>query len=321
MARGYTEFNRAFMTAEGPRCRGSGNVNPITPDMDSVTNHIHRAQGVRARWHPSFVLPSDPPHPYLDSRDPASWREWNLAEPTWEPTKDGARIYSKCGIGALEIEVNDVWRTSIEFTALPPGGQAPPQEFMLTRDRLQAALNGNTNGRISINVLACNMRQTKIHDFHAQAYAQAIQLQGVPFPITKGMHVGVPDASQQHFTHVFRHTYEPNVQLTAVMIHAGAALDGFTLLYSDGRNVVLGGTGGSPRRIDIRPGDSIARMEVRSGAWLDAVDIVLTSGARSGLHGGSGGGARVLNVGQGQTVVGIYGSSNQWLHSLGLVLA
>jgi Jacalin-like lectin domain len=83
----------------------------------------------------------------------------------------------------------------------------------------------------------------------------------------------------------------------------------------------MGGTGGSARQFNLAPNEHIARVEVRSGAWLDAIEIVLSSGRTSGWHGGNGGGRRTLAPAHGQTIVGFYGSHQQWLHSLGLVLA
>lgn len=70
---------------------------------------------------------------------------------------------------------------------------------------------------VSINVLGCNMRQIYLKDFRGQAYAHELSVAGVPFPVTKGMTVGMPDPAQQHWLHVFKQTMQ-NVALSSIIV-------------------------------------------------------------------------------------------------------
>lgn len=79
-----------------------------------------------------------------------------------------------------------------------------------------------------------------------------------------------------------------------MQIHAGFALDGFRLCWSDGSKQTIGPCGGgSVRSFDVTPPSKIVRLVVRSGLWMDAVSIVWEHG-QTGLHGGGGGEVRIL---------------------------
>ncbi|KDN48442.1 hypothetical protein K437DRAFT_234275 [Tilletiaria anomala UBC 951] len=319
MARGYVEFNRAFMTSEGPHCKRPGNMNPITPETDSGTNHLHRAQGVRARWHPAFALPSDPPLPFMNrDGDASTWKHWKEAEPTWEPTMHGANFRSKSGIASLEVFLGDTYKTHIEFTGLPDGNPVQ-QEMLITNEYLSKCVGFDVSSpaspSVNLTALACNMREIQLQDFRNNAYACPISLPRVPFTVTKGMSVGKEDPSHQCFMHVFRQN------LSHVVIRAGAFVDGLVLFYPDGSRELLGCTGGEAFRFDLARGEQIAAIEVRSGLWLDAINIILSSGRQSGWRGGEGGNLRTLQPPRGSNTVGLYGSSSQWIHTLGLLLA
>lgn len=345
MLRGYVEWNRAFMTREGPRTQrhapGEENINPITPANDSGMNYLHRLQAVRGRWHPSQALPTDPPLPFYDAQaGPEAYRVWCSAEPIYEPGVDGMSVRASCGIGAIEVYTKNQGEggdgdlvTHVEFTGLPPQGHRPPSSLVLDPKWLSSLVSFDvldpSARTVRLNVVGCNLRQTVVEDYRNQAFVVPIRLPGVPFGVAKGFLAGQLAGPER--LHVFRDTYSA-VQVSSIIVRAGAFVDGLEVVYSDGsRWGEISGGGGSAYRFDLQPGEHLATIHVRSGAWIDAVQLELTSGRRSAWYGGTGGGERTLSASSdGESVngekapnqsaaVGLYGATNGWLYGLGLL--
>ncbi|CBQ71972.1 conserved hypothetical protein [Sporisorium reilianum SRZ2] len=335
MARGYVEFNRAFMTRE-PGCRRNGVppgrfLAPIHAGNDDKHNHIHRAQAVRARWHPCFYIPSDPPLPYLASNDQATWRQWNENEPSWTSTPQGALLKCDSGIGAIEVEVNGEYKTHIEWLNLPSSSQAPqmpPRQTMIDASYLSNLVGFDvlhpSSPDIKLNALACNMRQAQLDGFRDHGIARPVQIAGVDpsrRTVLRTLSLGQINRSGQQWDVVFASARSdaPAVELVAIEIFSGASLDGVVLHFSNGTASRVGPCGGSPFRMQVSAGDRIQRLNVRAGAWMDALEVVFKSGRRSGMRGNATGGSlRVLEPADERgEIVGLYGTSGGWMDSIG----
>ena len=334
MARGYVEFNRAFMTRE-PGCHRNGIPHgrffaPIHSGNDDKHNHIHRAQAVRARWHPCFYIPSDPPLPYLGSNDQATWVRWNEHGPSWTSTPRGALLKCDSGIGAVEVEVNGEYKTHIEWLNLASASQpaqAPPKETLFDAAYLSGLVGFDvmhpSSPRVKLNAVACNMRQTELDDFRAHGIARPLTVAGISpsRTVIKSLPHGQTNRGGRQWELIFPHERDdaPRVQLVAIDIFSGASLDGLQLHYSNGTRCVFGPCGGTPFRLQVGAGDTIQRLNVRAGAWIDAVEVVLKSGKSSGMRGNATGGSlRVLEpTSSGGAFVGLYGTSGAWMDSIG----
>ncbi|ETS62973.1 hypothetical protein PaG_02743 [Moesziomyces aphidis] len=335
MARGYVEFNRAFMTRE-PGCRRNGVAAggffaPIHAGNDDEHNHIHRAQAVRARWHPCFYIPSDPPLPYLRANDQATWVQWNENEPAWTSTPQGALLKCESGIGTLEIEVDGAYKTHIEWLNLPIDGrppQVPPRQTVIDAAYLSQKVGFDvshpTSPRIKLNALACNMRQAELPDFRQNGVARPLRLPGIDSSrrtIVRSLPFGQTNTSGRQWDVIFPHERDdtPHAHLVAIDIFSGASLDGLQFHYANGPRVVFGPCGGSPFRLTVDRGDAVAQIKVRAGAWIDAVEVVLRSGKTSGMRGNvTGGSLRTLEPASGEgRIVGLYGTSGAWMDSIG----
>ncbi|KAL7007272.1 hypothetical protein EMMF5_003111 [Cystobasidiomycetes sp. EMM_F5] len=113
--------------------------------------------------------------------------------------------------------------------------------------------------------------------------------------VIKGIPVGQEKPQNPAFMVVLNSCQPTSPKLVKVDIHAGFALDGFRLCWSDGSKQTIGPCGGgSVRSFDVTPPSKIVRLVVRSGLWMDAVSIVWEHG-QTGLHGGGGGEVRILD--------------------------
>lgn len=337
MSRGYVEFNRAFMTRE-PGCRRNGVAEgrffaPIHMGNDDKHNHIHRAQAVRARWHPCFYTPSDPPLPYLNSNDQATWIQWNENEPSWTSTPDGALLKCQSGVGAVEIEVNGEYKTHIEWLNLPSGGKeplSPPRETLIDAAYLSQLIGFDvthqSSPNVRLNAVGCNMRQAELEGFRANGIARPLEIAGFASgarQVFKTMHHGRMGERDKRWELMFPHENDmnPGARLKAIEIFSGACLDGLIFDYGPGGGKAQFGpcAGGDRFRLEVRDGEAIQKIRVRAGWWLDACEIVLTSGRSSGMRGNTTGGSlRVLErASEDGRIVGLYGTSGDWMNSIG----
>ncbi|CDS82189.1 related to RSC2-member of RSC complex [Sporisorium scitamineum] len=335
MARGYVEFNRAFMTRE-PGCRRNGVppgrfFAPIHAGNDDKHNHIHRAQAVRARWHPCFYIPSDPPLPYLVSNDQPTWRQWNENEPSWTSTPQGAVLKCDSGIGAIEVEVNGEYKTHIEWLNLPSSSQRPqmpPRQTMIDAAYLSGLVGFDVNHPSSphakLNALGCNMRQAQLDGFREHGIARPLRIAGIDSSrrtVLRTLSLGQVNRSGKQWDLIFPFARNDgsHAELVAIEIFSGAGLDGVVLHFSNGSVSRFGPCGGSPFRMQVDAGDRIQRLDVRAGAWIDALEVVMKSGKSSGMRGNTTGGSlRVLEPADGRgEIVGLYGTSGGWMDSIG----
>lgn len=177
-----------------PSCARSGcpSISPINSSNDSGQNHIHRAQAIRARWHPTCRLPSDPYLPFLRSGDASARREWNDTSPSWSAGANGPTARCSSGIGAIEVEVDGRYMTSIEFTGLE-NGTPPSSSLQISPSYLASTLGFDPllgDRKVMLRALACNMRQSELKDYKAFGFLKEIQMKEFSSPVVKTMFSG-----------------------------------------------------------------------------------------------------------------------------------
>lgn len=341
MARGYTEYNRAFMTRENHSLRGGIKAKPITPNEDSHDFHIHRCQAIRALYHPLFAHPTDPPSLYLDQvPDHLTWLE---AEPLWKPTANGAAVSCVSGLASLEIEVGDKFKSHIEWidNGTRGNGSRPPTSTILTREYLSNLLNFDpchpTSPEVKITAVGCNLRSCSLDSYRRQGFAQPLsahELPGVDFTaygrnVRRGPQSRQDDA-QDHGKFIFLlHSsfppaWNPPALVQIDLFGYDHAPTGLGFKYDNGQTQLLGivpnGSSAPRDSIRLQPGEVVSSLAIRSGAWVDAVQVV-TSTRKSKLIGGQGGGVRTLDAGEGEEIVGFTATTGAWLDSIGLLVA
>lgn len=181
MNRGYTEFNRAFMSRETHSLTGSkGPFKPITPECDSGAFHIHRCQAVRASLHPTFSNPNDPPPVHYPSNPEA----WSSAEPVWKPTSKGAEVGCLAGVAMVEFEVGGDFKTHIEWLGRTHGAEnTPPLTTLLTPEyvsqRVDFDVLSPSSPEVKLTAVGCNLRSGELDSYRRMAIARPITIPGV----------------------------------------------------------------------------------------------------------------------------------------------
>jgi hypothetical protein len=72
-------------------------------------------------------------------------------------------------------------------------------------------------------------------------------------------------------------------------------IDGVEFFFEDGSSSLFGQRGGTPGGsefvLDVRRGEMLLGFYIRAGAWIDAVQILTTSGRKSDVFGNKDGGS------------------------------
>lgn len=112
---------------------------------------------LRLRYHPTMRLPSDQDIPY----------QYTAIAPSFSVIKDGIAVHAPSGLGSVEIQVNDRYKTHIEY---PYCGlschQPPPQTIHLTHEHIARLCGADpTSCKVTIEAIGTDQRQAEIADY------------------------------------------------------------------------------------------------------------------------------------------------------------
>ncbi len=270
---------------------------PLAPDASEVLKrgcHWHRLDLLRFRTHPAFRLPSDPP---ISGSGNAGGIDASGVE-------EGLLLSSRSGIVFIEFyDPDDEFPIShLEFDPF-----RAPVWYVLTQDTLRQYLHGKGLGeRLGIEVHALDGSSSRIS---IDSVMPPVRDRGLSDGChifkssTRGLQNGVSSSIQV--------THTP---ISYIRIWSGLAFDGIEF---DGH--LFGKRGGHVNDFSMVQGEFIRGFGVRSGAWVDAVQII-TNKRRSEWFGNKqGGGTSEMLAPNGYRVVGVYGEVTQWVQQLGLL--
>ncbi|CAG8700452.1 12279_t:CDS:2, partial [Acaulospora morrowiae] len=153
-----------------------------------------------------------------------------------------------------------------------------------------------------------NQTENELYDVQTSPDRQQVNISSYG-RIIKGAKLG--KGGGQDFRVIFRkpkdsHTSE--LHLVKIIIRSGNWVDSIKLFWSDDTVSTFGSGGSNEYILALDKDEKILGFNVRSGWWLDALEIK-TNKKNSGLIGGSGGDFRHLQVPKGHELVGIFGSN------------
>ncbi|KAK9475387.1 putative peptidase family-domain-containing protein [Dipodascopsis tothii] len=286
MLRAYVVLHRSFIVRD-PRV-------PSQVWMAQDECGWHRLDLLRFRCHPMFRLPPEPLVP--------------AAKPALLPVENGAIAASKTGIYLIEIHVGGSCRAHLEY----PDG--PKHEIFLYEQELRSLLPAEFqrgSAPLKLSILALGQQQLDVDDFSAALARSRVDI-GARQAFYSVMPQSV-DANDTTHRVLFR-------RIVRVRVYHGAAVDGLEFFYDSG-SAMFGNRGGSPSDFTLEPAETLVGLALRSGAWLDAVQLV-TNIKRSPMYGNAtGGGPSELMPPTGYSLIGIYGSVGQVVTRLGMVYA
>ena len=280
MMRDYIRLNRSFSVTE--------------PPGPSVLNgkecSWHRLDLLRFLVHPCFALPNDPIPKQGDIEI------FGIDQ--------GILIKSASPLVVIEVYLdNDEFPKSwIEYI------NQSLNEVILSQEQLRDHVSGGGGGKIKINVIAANRATASVDDIEALLHYEQIPKLGRVWKTAKlGLQTGTSST-----------VLLPNNPITRIRVYSGLCLDGIEF-FTKQQSVFFGGRGGSPHNFQLENDEFIIGFGVRSGAWIDALQII-TNKRQSQWFGNTEGGSphKLMPPNNDYRICGIYGEINQWVTQIGL---
>ncbi len=323
--RGPLAFNRAFMTIEPEASQNDTADWDALPEYSDTRFCINLTDAHRARWHPCLAIPSDDIQPAATQDIP------NLVYPTWTPTFDGVRVSCPGGIALIEVKrdgLNRVW--------LRQDWQMPLQQATINQADLSAFVGFpvmESGAEVALIAWTCNVHVQDLDDFRHEGYARTVDLAGVD-PSCRSVIRSPPlgrYARNDAMTLTLRHERDNSTRSPLARIeifyNEVHGVTGLKFHHTSSKIDVLGPCDASifaSERfgMQVRQGDRIASFKIRCGFWIDAIDVVLTSGRRSGMKGNlKGGGVRILEPIDNGNIVGLHITGADRLDTLAMYTA
>ncbi|EDO18281.1 hypothetical protein Kpol_1039p30 [Vanderwaltozyma polyspora DSM 70294] len=320
MLRDYPVFNRSFLTEEAfsTRTNSNGVASPIDPSTECKWHHLDL---LRFLYHPSFTLPED----YYDPtfHRPSKIGGFVNPRPAVYPLgNETCKITSKEGIYSIEIFCGDLAKGYIEYLPKSLGGPGPQTEVTMTLKELQSHIPAEMIGKygesFGIKILAVNAPEADIGDFASLLKVKGIPMEKYGFSAdVKGIKsVTFGSANAGSDTGII--AFHPK-SVKCVRIYYGQALDGMRFFLEDS-NILFGSETSHFEDFELDKDEYITRFNVRSGQWVDAIQVVTNKGRESKMAGNvHGGGLGVLEPPEGHLIIGMHGRLQQWLQGIGIV--
>jgi hypothetical protein len=248
----------------------------------------HRLDLLRFRVHPCYALPSD------QVSEEGHIQVFGVDE--------GILLKSASGVLVVEVylEGDEFAKSWIEYV------EKSPSEVTLSEHELRSRAGGE--GKIKINAIALNGTSTSINDI-----ADILQVQQVPGlgKVWKSAKLGLQAGSPSAIL-------LPGDPLVNIRVHSGLCLDGIEF-FTDRQSFLFGKRGGSPHDFSMKDDECIRGFGVRSGAWIDALQII-TDERRSEWFGNVKGGTEheLMIPTKGYRFCGFYGEVQDWVMQIGL---
>lgn len=290
MLRSYTVLNRTFMTVEYP-CTRTG-TKGYSPVLEKDECDWHDLDIFRFLYHPSFRLPID----YQDDTiDKAAW-DHGTAPLIYSVGQGNILAESDTGIYLVELIVGEFGKSWLVYAPkLSSNGLSPQKKIVFNYNQLLSTIPPDQRQqKLELQILALGMKEsTYPRELWDKTETQVFgSWNGVDIP--------------------YVHLQGCN----RVVIYYGAYIDGIRFFYPGNRLILFGQTCDNQDLLDLT-NDPIAKINLKSGLWIDALQIESFSGRKTKWCGNpSGGGSRVLKAPDGFQLTGLSGKRNAWLYGL-----
>lgn len=349
MLRDYVRLNKSFLTKEGysSKTNSYGSEPPIYPYYECFW---HRLDILRFIYHPSFSIPQDYQDPSF--MRPGKLGNYDVAKPSMYPLgNESVLLKSDTGIFLIEIICGELAKSHIEYLPLSLGGPGPQRNVQLSLNQLrklippeQISQYGNV---FSIKVHSVNSSDIEFKNFPSLVNAPLISMSKYGYlPQTHGIKsilLGNPDNG-----------IDVGIipidmrKVKAVRIYHGGALDGIRFYTNDSsspdlppRNylnnitetfkslvintdydssILFGKVTNNFTDFILKQGEFITGFNLRTGCWIDAIQVVTSHNRTSEMFGNKNGGTpATLTSPNGQPLLGLYGRVGQWVDAIGVI--
>jgi hypothetical protein len=261
---------------------------PGPPVLNGDECAWHRLDLLRFRAHPSYSLPTD--------------QVSGEGEVHVFGVDQGILLKSASPLLLVEVylEGDEFPKSWIEYV------EKSPSEVILSEHELRSLTGGE--GRIKINVIGLNGTSISIDDIADLLHVQQVSRLG---KVWRSAKLGLQTGS----TFMILLPADP---LVNIRVHSGLCLDGLEF-FTERESFLFGNRGGSPHDFSVEYDELIRGFGVRSGSWIDALQII-TNKRRSQWFGNINGGSQheLMVPNNDYRVCGVYGEVQNWVMQMGL---
>lgn len=285
MRRDYLTISHTFLVQLPPRKGTGATETRLCLQEDECS--WHRLDCLRFRHHPCFRLPDDPPR--IHDEDVQVWPVEN----------SGVLATSTAGLAFVELFTGDdvLCRSYIEYG----DGHAAsyPRQVFVTEPELRNRLpeSHRAAGILRVAFHSVGLSTSVVEDFALLASkVSRIRLSNgqAAFRGTKLGLSALLDSKAEELL-LSSTTTSPPKLLVTIRVYHGLYVDGIEFVYEDATSQIFGKkggkSGGSEFALDTRRGETLLGFHVRTGAWIDALQILTSLGRRSEVFGSSAGGS------------------------------
>ncbi|KAF2758292.1 putative zinc metallo proteinase [Pseudovirgaria hyperparasitica] len=318
MLREYTKLNRTF-TCREPYSTRTNSRGQICSQQDECG--WHRLDCLRFRFHPCFRHESDQP-----LREDGSIQVWS--------GDSIVMVTASTGITFIEIytEGDDVCKHWIDYVGPRIDGASRdglPRQLSLTEADLRNLLPEYLRKRkLKLAMYSAGQCKHIIEDFSVllNPKTSRIKLWDGRYGYRGGkLGYSQMEGSEPHEV-ILDSAMVQTKLMTAIRVYSGFAVDGIEFFYEDGASQLFGKRGGklggSDFLLDTRKGELLLGFYMRTGLWIDAIQILTSLGRKSEVFGRpDGGSGQLLIPPRSYNIVGISGSCGQWLDGFQVIIA
>lgn len=347
MLRDYVRLNRTFS------CREPYSTRTKSPGMRLCLPKDecgwHRLDTLRFRYHPCFRLPTD-----LPASGDESVRVWPV-------DNGKVIVTAPTGIAFVEMFPGDdgPCHTWIEYGS-GDGLSGPPRQIVLTETDLKSRLaDDRKSKKIKLSIHSVGQGSHNVEDFNQLLSKSSIVRLPNGQTGFKSSQLGTSTQTGSRPEQVILESAIKQTKLlTSIKVYHGFAVDGMEFCYEDQTTQLFGKRGGQPGGSefflgmcivfalpsvllrccysgdfyyseaivmltlpDTRRGEVVMGFNLRSGLWIDGIEILTSLGRRSGMFGNpTGGSGSSLIPPRGYSIAGVSGSCAAWLDGFSLII-
>lgn len=330
MRRDYTVLNRSFMTKEFACARTKKlEHEPVYPQDECIWD---RRDIIRFAYLENFKLP-------IDNEDKSLINDVRTkpdlyAAPDIVGTSEGFSINSETGVYLIELRAEDIGWNHFEFLPkLANGGSGPVRDTFIKFDDINKMIPDRfRNKPMEMWVLAYGGKQTDIKNIiTAKSTVTGDFGYGKQLLAFRSTEYG-GDANKSPIIAI-----NPN-NLVSIRVFYGMALDGIEFIHKTDpatihsrrffkhsssnsniivkRNTLFGNRTNTYTDIPFTTNEFLTQINVRSGAWVDAVQIITNNKITQWFGNANGGSVHRLMPPAGYQFVGITGQIGDWINSI-----
>ncbi|CAN8104763.1 unnamed protein product [Discula destructiva] len=316
MLRDYVSLHRSFLSHEAYSTRTKSKGGAVAQAEECAW---HRLDCLRFRAHPCFQLPHDPPR-HIDDTVHA-----------W-PVEDGKiAVTAPSGLSFVEIygEGDELCTTWIECPCPNEGEQVKRQIILAEEDLRKRLPEDKRKGKIRLSIKSHGGGGLEVDDVRTLCGKEGRMIVGnalTGYTAYRGTKLGLSELEgSEPMEFVFTSATHKDRVLSRVVVYHGAALDGMEFIYDDDSRQLFGKADGKTNmsvfELDVRKGEYITGLVVRSGFWVDGVQILTSLGNRSPFFGNQhGGDAHTLIPPYGYNICGVWGSCGAWVDGFSVLI-